>query len=81
MDIPKGYTVEEVPKSARVKFNEDEGIFEYLIAKDENSIQLRSTVRLHKATFLPEDYHTLREFFGFIVKKHGEQVVLKKIKS
>jgi hypothetical protein len=80
MDIPKGYAIEELPKSARVKLNEDEGMFEFLVAKDENSIQLRSTVRLNKATFLPEDYQSLRDFFGYIVKKHSEQIVLKKIK-
>ena len=80
MDIPKGYRVEEVPKSARVKLNEDEGLFEYLVAKDENTIQLRSTLKLNKATFLPEDYQTLRDFFGYIVKKHSEQIVFKKIK-
>jgi hypothetical protein len=80
MDIPKGYAIEELPKSSRVKFNEDEGMFEYLVAKDANSIQLRSTVKLNKATFLPEDYQSLRDFFGYIVKKHGEQIVLKKIK-
>ncbi|MCW3105765.1 MAG: hypothetical protein JWQ09_271 [Segetibacter sp.] len=80
MDIPKGYAIEELPKSSRVKLNEDEGMFEYLVAKDETSIQLRSTIRLNKATFLPEDYQSLRDFFGYIVKKHSEQIVLKKIK-
>ncbi len=80
MDIPKGYEIEELPKSSRVKFNEDEGIFEYLIAKGDGFIQLRSTIRLNKATFLPEDYQSLRDFFGYIVKKHSEQIVLKKIK-
>lgn len=80
MDIPKGYKVEEVPKSSVVKFNENEGQFEYIVAKDEHAIQFRSTVRLNKATFLPEDYKSLRAFFGYIVKKHGEQIVFKKIK-
>lgn len=80
MDIPKGYKVEEVPKSSRVKLNENEGLFEYLVAKDENTIQLRSTLKLNKATYSPEDYQTLRDFFGYVVKKHSEQIVLKKIK-
>lgn len=80
MDIPKGYAVEEIPKSTRVKLNENEGMFEYLIAKDENAIQLRSTLKLNKALFEPEDYQTLRDFFAYIVKKHSEQIVFKKIK-
>ena len=80
MDIPRGYQVEELPKSSRVKLNDNEGLFEYLVSKNENGIQLRSTLKLNKATFLPEDYQTLRDFFGYIVKKHSEQIVLKKIK-
>jgi hypothetical protein len=80
MDIPKGYAVEEIPKSSRVNFNENEGFFEYLISKTEGAIQLRSTVKFNKATFFPEDYQSLRDFFGYIVKKHSEQIVLKKIK-
>jgi hypothetical protein len=80
MDIPKGYTIEEVPKSSRVMLNENEGVFEYLVGKDENSIQLRSTIKLNKATFLPEDYQSLRDFFAYVVKKHSEQIVFKKTK-
>jgi hypothetical protein len=80
MDIPKGYEAEEIPKSTRVKFNDTEGIFEYLIAKTDKNIQLRSTIKLNKATFPPEDYQSLRDFFAYVVKKHSEQIVLKKIK-
>ena len=78
MEIPKGYVAEEIPKSVKVAFNENEGAFEYLVQKSEDMIQFRARVRLNKATFTPEDYSSLREFFGFIVKKENEQIVLKK---
>ncbi len=78
MEIPKGYTVEELPKSAKVLYNTDEGSFEYLIQKSEENIQFRTRIKLDKATYTPEDYNSLREFFAFIVKKQGEQIVLKK---
>jgi len=78
MDIPAGYAVDELPKSAKVAFNADQGYFEYLIAPSGEQIQLRCKVRLNKATFGPEDYGPLRDFFGFIVKKENEQIVLKK---
>ena len=80
MEIPQGYTVDELPKSAKVVFNDDEGFFEYLIAKDDDHIQFRSRVKLVKANYKPEDYSTLRDFFGFIVKKQSEQIVFKKKK-
>jgi len=79
MEIPKGYKVEEMPKSARVKLNENDGMFEYIIAQGNNRIQLRCRISIKKANFEPDDYQTLREFFGFIVKKQAEQIVLKKI--
>jgi hypothetical protein len=78
MEIPKGYTAEEIPKSVKVAFNENEGAFEYLVQKSDDNIQFRARVRLNKATFTPEDYSSLRDFFGFIVKKENEQIVLKK---
>lgn len=80
MEIPDGYTVDELPKSAKVLFNDDEGFFEYLIGKDDNNIQLRSRIKLIKANFKPEDYSTLRDFFAFVVKKQSEQIVFKKKK-
>jgi hypothetical protein len=78
MDIPAGYKVEELPKSVKVALNGDEGAFEYLISSDGKSIQLRAQVQLNRAIFPPEDYSSLRDFFGYIVKKESEQIVLKK---
>lgn len=80
MEIPEGYEVDELPKSAKVSLNEDEGFFEYLTDKDETSVRFRSRIRLKKANFKTEDYATLREFFAFIVKKQSEQIVFKKKK-
>jgi hypothetical protein len=78
LDIPDGYIVDEMPKSARLSLNENEGMFEYLVQKSDNTVQLRSRIKFEKADFTPEDYSSLRDFFGFIVKKQSEQIVLKK---
>jgi Domain of Unknown Function with PDB structure (DUF3857)/Domain of Unknown Function with PDB structure (DUF3858) len=80
MEIPKGYKVDELPKSSRISFNENEGMFEYLIQADTAAIQLRCRIILKKANFEPEDYETLRDFYAQIVKKQSEQIVFKKIK-
>ena len=80
MEVPAGYAVDEIPKSARVKLNENEGMFEYIVVKNSDHIQLRCRVKLAKATYEPDDYQTLRDFFGFVVKKEAEQIVFKKIK-
>jgi hypothetical protein len=78
MDIPEGYVVDELPKSAKVALNGDQGYFEYLIQQQGDRIQMRCRVLLNKAVFQPEDYGSLRDFFAFIVKKENEQIVLKK---
>ena len=80
MAIPDGYTIDELPKSTRLKLNGDEGMFEYLIGKSGDNIQVRVRLKLEKALFEPEDYQTLRDFFAFVVKKEAEQVVFKKVK-
>src|SRR5580704_14549086 len=67
MDIPDGFVVDEIPKSARVAYNLKEGIFEYLIQKNESNIQLRYHIRLSKANFSADEYSPLREFFAYIV--------------
>jgi hypothetical protein len=81
MDVPDGYVVDEVPKPTKVLFNDDEGFFEYLIVNNQGVIQLRSRIKFNKANFKPEDYASLRDFFGFVVKKQSEQIVFKKKKT
>ncbi|GGA87305.1 DUF3857 domain-containing protein [Puia dinghuensis] len=78
MEIPQGYSVDELPKSAKVAFNADQGYFEYLIQQGGGMIQMRCRVKLNRAQFQPEDYSALRDFFAFIVKKESEPIVLKK---
>jgi len=80
MEIPNGYVVDELPKSAKVSYNTNEGFFEYLIQKNDQQVQFRTRIKLNKANFTPEDYDTLREFFGYVVKKQQEQIVFKKKK-
>jgi hypothetical protein len=79
--IPKGYEVEEMPKPVMVKLNEqNEGLFEYAIGQSGEVISLRTKVKLNRAFFAPEEYELLREFFNLVVKKQGEQIVLRKKK-
>ena len=80
MEVPAGYQVDEMPKSARVAYNNDEGMFEYLIQKGESNIQMRVRLKLNKTFFPIDEYGTLRDFFAFVVKKENEQIVFKKTK-
>lgn len=79
MEIPKGYKVDELPKSARVKLNDEDGMFEYIIEQSNGYVRMRCHIVISRATFDPEDYQTLRDFYAFIVSKQAEQVVFKKL--
>jgi hypothetical protein len=79
MDVPNGYKVDELPKSARINLNEKEGSFEYSISVEDNIISLKTRLKLNKATFLPEDYAYLRDFYDYIYKKTAEPIVFKKL--
>lgn len=79
IEVPKGYVVDELPKSMIVKLNEEnEGMFEYRISQSGDNISFRSRVRISRTVFQPEEYEMLREFFNLVVKKHAEQIVFKK---
>lgn len=79
MEVPKGYKVEELPKSTKVKLNDNEGLFEYIIRDNgDGTISLRCRIELYKALFDAEDYDQLRAFFGHIVMKEAEPIVFKR---
>jgi len=81
MEIPEGYTIDELPKSAKVSYNGNEGMFQYQIEKTSNAINLRTVVKLSKALYKASEYSNLREFFTYVVKKQQEQIVFRKKKA
>lgn len=79
LEVPEGYTVDELPKSMILKLNEEnEGLFEYRISLSGNTISFRSRIKMSRSNFYPDEYDMLREFFNLVVKKHSEQIVFKK---
>lgn len=81
LDVPAGYVTDELPKPIMVALNENnDGFFEYVLSESDGTISFRSRIYLKRATFQPEEYVNLREFYNMIVKKHNEQIVFKKKK-
>ena len=78
MQLPDGYSVEELPKSTKASLNGSDGSFEYLIGEQAGMVQLRCRLKINKANFPASDYRSLREFFALVVKKEAETIVLKK---
>lgn len=79
MEVPAGYTVDELPKQIIAKLDENESAyFEYRITLSGTTISLRSRLKTTRTMFAPEEYEGLREFFNLIVNKQNEQIVFKK---
>jgi hypothetical protein len=79
MDIPRGYAVEEMPKSQRITLEDSSASFEYRIDSTGGSIQFYYLLRIKRAYFPVESYRGLRDFFSLIVNKEKEQIIFKKI--
>ena len=80
IDIPAGYEVEELPRRERIMYNDEDGMFEYIVQRNGNTIILQCRLRLAVANYTAEDYAGLRDFFGTIVKKQNELFVFRKKK-
>jgi hypothetical protein len=78
MEVPKGYIVDEIPKSLKMALPNNDGYFEFLVLVNNGFIQMRSRLQLNKAYFDSEAYESLRNLFASIVKKHSEPIVFKK---
>src|SRR5204862_3225775 len=81
MEVPTGYTVDELPKQMVVKLDEKESaFFAYRVSQSGSTISLRSRVKINRTVFGNDEYENLREFFNMIVNKQNEQIVFKKKK-
>ncbi|MDU1889164.1 MAG: DUF3857 domain-containing protein [Dysgonomonas sp.] len=78
IEVPDGYTVEELPKPEKFVLNDNDISFSYRIAQSGNQIKLHYQFQLKKLLFLPEEYESLRDFYSKLVLKNSEQIVLKK---
>lgn len=77
--LPEGYQVESLPKSISFKLPDNSISIRYSLQNTDNKIKVLYTRNINKILFLPDEYKNLKELYDQIVKKHSEQVILKKI--
>jgi hypothetical protein len=78
MEVPMGYEIEELPGQVKTALEGGGAFFEYVIAHDSTNIQMRIHLKMLRASFYPEEYRALRDFFALVEKKENEQIVFKK---
>jgi hypothetical protein len=79
MDIPKGYAIEQLPKSARISLTDASGSFEYQLESDGKTIDFQTRLQLKRTNYSIEEYPELRSFYALIVQKEKEPIIFKKI--
>jgi hypothetical protein len=76
--LPEGYKVESMPEAATLKLPDNSIVFSYKTSCTGNKLLVEYKRDINKILFLPEDYSMLKTLYDQLVKKHGEQVILKK---
>jgi len=77
--IPKGYKVEEMPKGSKMTFGENGLLFEYFTEATDESVKVTIRRSIRQPFIAVDFYADLQQFYGNIVSKLDEQVVLTKI--
>lgn len=78
--IPEGYIIEELPENISLSLLNKKALFIFSAIQVGNFININSKFSLDVFGFSVEEYPLLRDFFGRIIAKQSEQIVLKKKK-
>ena len=77
--IPKGYVLDEAPKSERIVYGDDQSInFSYLVQANGNTVQIAYRFKLDACIIPANQYEGLRDFISKVYAKCQEVLVLKK---
>jgi hypothetical protein len=77
--LPQGYTVETIPESEVMEFKEGTAKYKFIAKQNGNFVQLSTEFDLKTPIIDAVDYSVFKVFFGKVVEKQAEQIVLKKI--
>lgn len=79
INLPEGYQVESIPEAVVYQLPDGLGEFKFMISNTESAIQLRVSEEI-KIALVPADYYeALKNYFGAIVTKQAEKIILSKI--
>jgi len=76
--IPDGYEVESLPESAIVNLKNGAGVFKFVVALNGKFLRINSSLDMNNMVFTSLDYEGLKNFYGEMVNKHSEAIVLSK---
>lgn len=77
--IPEGYEIAQTPESIRVIMPGGAGQFIYNVLLSDNILHVTSSIEINRTRYSPEEYQGIKDFFEYIVRKHQEDIVIKKV--
>lgn len=81
IEIPEGYTVENLPKSIIINAQDKLASFSYLSKQEGKMIQIIITNQINKVKVDSVYYEVVKSFFQQFIEKLNENIVLSKVKS
>jgi transglutaminase-like putative cysteine protease len=79
IDIPEGYVVETLPKSAQLNMEDNLGSFKFMSITAGNKIQLSISHQINTPIVSSDYYPMLKEYYQGMIAKETEKIVLKKV--
>ena len=76
--IPEGYEIAQTPNPIRVLMPNQAGSFTFNVLVDNNIIHVSSTIFIEKTQYTPQEYGEIKTFFEYVIRKHEEDIILKK---
>jgi len=76
IQIPKGYVVESIPEPLAIALPDNLGVFKYQVIQSGNKIKTISSLEFNASIISPQYYSFLKDFYGKIVDKESEKIVL-----
>jgi hypothetical protein len=76
INLPEGYTIESAPEKKAIGLPENMGVFRYQVVSENNKVKVISILELNQSTIPANYYETLKAFFGEVVSKQTEKIVL-----
>ena len=79
IEIPEGYAIESMPKSAKISTGENVGLFVFNIQNTGNKIQIAAVSEMKNVLVAAAFYDAIKEFYKTMYDKLNEKIILKKI--
>lgn len=78
VNIPDGYSFEELPKNMRMMLEDQSLVVTRMLAVSGNMLNARITVEFKRPFYTPQEYPDLKEFYKKMYALLDEQIVIKK---